>query len=91
MNEYEKILLEIINFYGISGQVKKFNEESYELREAILLDVGDEESKNHIEDEMADNIIMLYQFILKLDLNLDNIERRIEYKIRRQKMRMENQ
>ena len=67
----EKDLLERINHYGVNNQLRKFNEECYELIEAIIdykyVEVykgspAEKYHKQHIVEELADNFVMLYQF-----------------------------
>lgn len=69
-------LLKIINHYGINSQLKKFNEESYELIEAITdfeynkyITYGDFFFE-HLIEEFADVMVVLEQF--KIYYNLDN-------------------
>ena len=56
-------LEKIIVHYGINNQLKKFNEETYELIEAILT-FGQEnnyKSQNHVIEEMGDVYVVLKQ------------------------------
>ena len=52
----EDKLLKIINNYGVLNQVRKFNEECYELTEAIFdyeyTEISDEKWKEHIAEEI---------------------------------------
>lgn len=88
-------LLKIIRHYGIEHQLRKFNEENFELIEAIhgyyydtegvLYDGNDE----NIKEEIADNLVLLSQFILYYDIDLDDIEKIFKQKVERQLKRME--
>lgn len=94
-------LLKIINHYGIEKQLRKFNEENFELIEAIikrktkmsnpknfhLLYI--EELKDNIKEEIADNLVLLSQFILYYNIDLDDIEEIFKQKVERQLKRME--
>ena len=46
--------IEIINHYGLKNQIRKFNEESYELIEALF-----ENNKEHIAEEIADCLLLI--------------------------------
>ena len=87
-------LLKIIGYYGIKNQIKKFNEESFELMEAMIEEIylshifrnllTDSDDKQHIKEEIADNLVLLSQFILYYNINLDDIEKIFKYKVNRQ-------
>ena len=93
-------LLKIINHYGVDNQLKKINEEVFELIEAIrnyeddYIKVDCDEKavlpffKKHIEEELADVMVLLNQFNEYYSLNLDNVENIIQQKINRQLERM---
>lgn len=91
-------LLKIINYYGVDNQLKKFNEENFELVETIThfryveIYKGTPAYKyhyKHIKEEIADNLVLLSQFILYYDIDLDDIEKIFKYKVERQLKRME--
>lgn len=93
-------LLKIIQHYGIDNQLRKFNEESFELIEAIHeLEKSDVVFETFtgsiliksIKEEIADNLVLLSQFILYYDINLDDIEEIFKYKVDRQLKRIENE
>ena len=88
-------LLKIIRYYGIDNQLRKFSEENFELIEAIhgwrfdtegVHYLGD---KDNIKEEIADNLVLLSQFILYYNINLDDIEEIFKQKVDRQLKRME--
>ena len=90
-------LLKIIQHYGIDNQLRKFNEENFELIEAIHgLENSDAMLKvlarttliNNIKEEIADNLVLLSQFILYYNINLDDIEKIFKQKVERQLERM---
>lgn len=94
-------LLEIINNYGIVNQLRKFNEECFELEEAIIKlemefdayspKLGGEEHRNHITEEIADVCVMLHQFKEYYDIKPFEIYRVMEQKINRQISRMKEE
>lgn len=93
-------LLKIINHYGIENQLKKLNEENFELIEAIThfryveIYKGTHAYKyhyKHIKEEIADNLVLLTQFILYYNINLDDIEKIFKYKVDRQLKRIESE
>lgn len=83
-------LLKIINHYGVSKQLKKLSEEIFELQEAILTDVGDNESYNHIVEEMADVYVVMEQLEEYFEVNQDKLIAMESYKIRRTLERTKN-
>lgn len=88
-------LLKIIRHYGINNQLRKFNEENFELIEAITKEQNDiceifqEMEEKWIKEEIADNLVLLSQFILYYNINLDEIEEIFKQKVERQLERME--
>ena len=98
-------LKQIIDRYGINNQLRKFNEESYELIEAIFEYNAQKEAcenigcsrihidkcKEHITEEIADVIVMLKQFQYYYDITDEEIEEVMKYKINRQLQRIENE
>ena len=96
-------LLEIIQHYGVNAQQRQFNEEVFELQEAItthelknsvsyeipLTELTD--TKEHIAEEIADVMIMLGQFVYYYDINERNINKIADYKIKRQLERIKNE
>ena len=96
-------LLEIIENYGVIHQLKKFNEESYELIEAIrdyqedyekvkgVEDCINKYFKDNILEEFADVCVVLEQFKAYYDLDNEKIIETMKYKIERQIKRMGNE
>lgn len=90
-------LLKIIQHYSIKNQIKKFNEENFELIEAIhklennyiLTTLARSTLTNNIKEEIADNLVLLSQFILYYNINLDDIEEIFKQKVNRQIRRIE--
>lgn len=74
-----KKLLKIFNHFGERNQLKKLNEEAYELCEAIL----SKDDKEHITEEVSDVLIMLGQIILAYDLDNKKINEIVDSKIER--------
>lgn len=94
----EKDLLEIINHYGVNNQLRKFNEECYELIEAIIdykyVEVykgspAEKYHKGHLIEELSDVTVMLKQFQAYYGITDEEINDVMKYKILRQKKRME--
>lgn len=94
---YDKRPLEIINHYGIQHQKRIFSGEADELRDAIVeVELRDQDyiCDRHEEmliDEVADNLVMLLEFIQYYDLPIDKINNRVDFKLDRQKERMKNE
>lgn len=93
-------LLKIINHYGVNNQQRKFQEEVFELNEAILEYKYDENKiypevdeclKGHIAEEIADVMVMLEQFRLYYGIPVGNIKEVMEYKVKRQIERIKNE
>ena len=87
-------ILKIINHYGFRNQLKKLNEECYELIEAVI-DYMDDGArctlKEHIAEEIADCMVLLEQFRLYYDIPTEKIRKVMEYKVKRQIERIENE
>lgn len=90
-------LLDIMQHYGIENQLRKFNEENFELIEAIHKSENSDASLkilegitliNNIKEEIADNLVLLSQFILYYEIDLDEIEEIFKQKVDRQLERM---
>ena len=77
-------LLKIISFYGVLPQLKQFNEEAYELIEAIITkefmyqssnttNSMDEFNLEHIVEEIADVLNMVEQFMYYYDIDIKDV------------------
>lgn len=95
-------LLKIINHYEVDNQLKKLNEEVFELIEAIRDYEEDyikvdcvedyvQYAKEHVEEEFADVLVLLNQFLEYYDLNKENIKKIMLQKINRQLERMKEE
>lgn len=88
-------LLSIFYHYGIFNQMKKLNEECYELIEAIndfMYETDDKkliDRYNHVQEEFADVMVVLEQFKAHYEMNNDKIMEIMEQKIDRQLERIE--
>jgi NTP pyrophosphatase (non-canonical NTP hydrolase) len=88
-------LLKIFYHYGIFNQMKKLNEECYELIEAIndfIYEDKDEkliERYDHVQEEFADVMVVLEQFKTHYELDNQKIMEIMEQKIDRQLERIE--
>lgn len=93
-------LLQIINHYGLDKQLKYIHSEYFELDEAIINYVDDEcnyysEVENShlrkIAGEIADVMVMLKQFQYYFDIEDEEIEETMKYKIDRQLQRIKEE
>ena len=97
-------LLKIINNYGAMPQLKYLQSEVFELNEAIINfeneiihcdSIADEgyikSMKNHIVEELSDVMVMLGQFINYYGIKNKDIKKFIDYKIKRQLRRIEDE
>lgn len=92
-------LKQIIEHYGIDHQLRKFNEESLELEEAIIKHetLKDYYFKNtnwlkqHIVEELADVTCVLKQFQYHYGIEDKEIEEVMKFKIERQLERIKNE
>ena len=98
-------LLKIINNYGVRHQLKKLNEEVFELIEAIrdyeeqkqacenigCSRIHTDKCKEHIEEEFADVMVMLGQFQHYYNIDEKNVRRIMSEKADRQIERIINE
>lgn len=95
-------ILKIINHYGINKQLKYIHSEYYELDEAIIqyemayrdMCYSGEAMNNqrqHIAEEIADVMMMLKQFQYFYDIEEEEIEDVMKYKVQRQIERIEKE
>lgn len=91
--------LDIINHFGYRAQMKKLNEEIYELLDAIdnfedaTMEFDNREPyytvdelaifRNHIVEEMGDVLILLTQFIGRYDIRKSEIDACMDCKLER--------
>lgn len=85
----EEKALKIINKFGIENQLKKFNEENYELQEAIIQYEKGCGTYKHVVEEIVDNLVLLKQFILFYGIPKEMIEEGMKFKIDRTIERIE--
>lgn len=85
----------VISKFGLENQIKKFNEESYELQEALikantLLLISDiDDLRENITSEIADVLFLLIQFIDYFNIKDLDILDKLVYKSERTLDRME--
>lgn len=96
-------LLKIIKHYGVNAQQRQFAEEVFELQEAItqhelkesvsyeipLTELTD--TREHIAEEIADVMVLLLQFSEYYDLDIYDISKIMDNKIKRQLERIKNE
>ena len=92
----------IMDYFGFRNQMKKLNEECYELIEAIdnyedLLAmkpwVGNAEKKifrDHIVEEMSDLLLLCTQFIDRYNISKDEIDTWTDFKLDRTERKIAN-
>ena len=90
-------LLKIIQHYGVNAQQRQFNEEVFELQEAITTlqcrkyDIDGDEVDN-IAEEIADVLNIIEQFMYYYDIDFDKEILEIKHqKVARQLERIENE
>lgn len=74
----EEKIKEIVTHFGVRNQLKKISEEVFELQESCI-----EKNKMHIEEEIADVFVLLEQIIIAYDLDEENINDNMSFKIER--------
>lgn len=79
-------LRKIIDHYGQEHQIAKATEELHELIQAII-----EDDKDHITEEMADVVVMLWQLVVIYDIDVLEILKIMDYKINRTIKRIEKE
>lgn len=93
-------LLQIINHYRVMPQLKYFQSEVFELNEAIIkyenipngiYEYIKNEYKEHIAEEIADCMVMLKQFQYYYGITDEEIINNMQFKIKRQLERIENE
>ena len=93
-------LLKIIKHYGVNAQQRQFNEETFELQEAIIeyenSGCYDEEDSvefvNHIAEEIADVLNLIEQFMYYYNIDFDKYVLGIKHqKVARQLERIKNE
>lgn len=86
-------LIKIIEHYGVNNQLRQFNEECFELMEAITIYETEEyecvPSNIHIKEEIADVMVMLEQFKLYYRISSEEITNIFWSKVDRQLKRIE--
>lgn len=92
-------LLQRINYFGIEEQKRHFSQESEELRDAIVEYealkhiVGGtkiKQLKDHIAEEIADNLSFLKQFQLFYEIADEDIKKWLAFKDERTKQNIKN-
>lgn len=94
-----KPYLDIINHFGYRNQMKKLNEETYELLEAVdnyedaSMEFNNNEDyysmeemkvfRDHIVEEMGDVLILLTEFIGRYDIEKYELDKWMDYKLER--------
>ena len=90
--------LKRINYFGIEKQKRKFSEEADELRDAIVeyettkkyMDDKMKKIREHIAEEIADNIALLKQFQAYYEISENEIKKWLRFKNKRTSERMKN-
>ena len=89
----KKDFLKIIKHFGVKNQLRKFNEECFELEEAIIhmqtMDIGFI-GKEHITEEIADCLVMINQFIEYYKIDNNDVAKIMQEKTNRTLDRIES-
>ena len=89
--KYIKIIKDIVNKYSKEEQVMQTIEEMSELTKELIKNINrNKENETEIILEIADVEIMLAQLILIYDIDPEKLQGAVEYKLLRQKERIEN-
>lgn len=89
---YIKIIIDIINHYKKEDQVLQAVEEMSELTKELIKNINrNKDNEKEITLELADVQIMLMQLIEIYKIDGNKLLGAIEYKLLRQKERMENE
>lgn len=86
----DEMLKKITEHFGIETELTKLNEEVGELLNECYRGHYISNSKDHIEDEMADVFVILCQICLHFDLDFDNIAKIFDSKVNRTVERIED-
>lgn len=87
--------IKIFNTFGVKNQLKKFNEETYELIEAIndyetcndpLLK---KDNREHVLEEICDCLVLINQFIEFYGFDEHIIDKIVDFKVNRTISRIE--
>lgn len=93
--DFDKQLLKIIEHYGVMAQLKYFQSEIFELNEAIIRHdqeaYTNDDCTEHILEEIADVLVMLFQFKEYYKIDGNDILKIMNEKIQRQLERIENE
>ena len=84
-------LLKIINYHGINKQLSELSEQTFQLQEAILLDVGDIECYNDITEKLANVYVTLSQFEEYFEVDQNQLIEAESNKIRKDLQEIENE
>lgn len=84
-------LLKIINYYGINKQLSELSEQTFQLQEAILLDVGDIECYNDITEKLANVYVTLSQLEEYFEVDQNQLIEAESNKIRKDLQEIENE
>lgn len=78
----------IADHFGKNGQLNKFKEEVFELLEACMDYDTDMGNIEHIEEEIADVLIVLEQLCYLYNVNILNINKNVCMKLKRTEKRI---
>lgn len=83
-------LKKIIEHYGVDNQLRKLNEEVYELFESIHK-LGTGKTENDVVEEFSDCMVLLMQIKEYFKIDNDVVNDWIDFKVERQLKRIENE
>lgn len=90
VDNLDDICLNIINNYGVDNQLRKLQEEVFELNQAIILARCGKDTREHVIEELADVLFVLNQFRCYYYISNNDIRKVQQFKGNRQLKRMEN-
>lgn len=84
----KNLLLKIFKHYGYETQLRKLNEENYELLQALIENNNVIIDEEQIMEEIADVLVVIQQFIAFFDLDIEKIKKIENFKVRRTLLRI---
>ena len=90
VDDLDDMCLTIIYNYGVDNQLRKLQEEVFELNQAIILGHCGKDTKEHVIEELADVLFVLNQIRCYYRISNSDIRKVQQFKGERQLKRMEN-
>lgn len=89
--EFKALVEQCFEKWGIESQIIILGEEQGELFKAIshLYRNTAGATLSHVKEEMADVLIMIFEFMVELKIEIDDLDKIITFKLNRLKKRVE--